>query len=201
MPGYVQYNYKNGILPGHTKLTFLNYKILTIYNIIAFNALLLLHKVRNIPSLVPSSIRATISEDSPGPQSNYETCENWLKTYGTHIYSKSVFFKGLLILANSTIIENLSPASFKTLKAYKINIKQALLGRQGDGDINEWQTDNFVLYDTSGLRKSSTDRDRVIYTAFFDQYRSVGQHIVFFVLVSNSNWRACLLPLSLYVCV
>ena len=38
------------------------------------------------------------------------------------------------------INENLSPASFVALSAYKINVKQALLIRQGDGDVNEWQT-------------------------------------------------------------
>lgn len=71
-----------------------------------------------------------MSEDSPGPGSNYETCGNWLKTYGNHIYAKSVFFKGLLILANSMIND--------VQNAYKINVKQALLVRQGDGDVNEW---------------------------------------------------------------
>ena len=157
MPEYVEYDYKNGILPGHTKLASLNNKIWSICNVIAFNALLLLHKVRNIPSLVQTSIRAIISEDSPGPESNYETCENLFKTYGSHIYAKSVFFKGPLILVNSTIIENLSPANFKTLKAYKINIKQALLGRQGGGDINEWQTDNlFYMVPRAFVNKTLT---------------------------------------------
>ena len=168
MPGYVNYKYKKGILPDHTKSAFSEYKILTIHNIIAFNALLLLHKAKHFHSLVPSSVRSTISEESPGPGSNYETCENWLKIYGNHIYAKSLFFKGPLILANSKINENLSPASFVTLKAYKSNVKQALLIRQGDGDVNVWQTNNYVLYNTSGLRKSKADKERVIYTAFFD---------------------------------
>ena len=169
MPGYVNYKYKKGILPGHTKSAFSEYKILTIHNIVAFNALLLLHKVKYFPSLVPSSVRSTISEESPEPDSNYETCENWLKTYGNHIYANSLFFKGPLILVNSMINENLSPESFKTIKAYKRNVKQALLIRQGDGDVNEWETNNFVLYNTSGLRKSNVDRELVIYNAFFTE--------------------------------
>ena len=137
MPGYVNYKYKKGILPGHTKSAFSEFKILTIHNIIALNALLLLHKARHFPSLIPSSIRSTISEDSPGPGSTYETCGDWLKTYGNHIYAKSIFFKGPLILANSMINENLSHASFVTLKAYKSNVKQVILVRQCDGDADE----------------------------------------------------------------
>ena len=168
MPGYVNYKYKKGILPGHTKSAFSEFKILTIHNIIALNALLLLHKARHFPSLIPSSIRSTISEGSPGPGSTYETCGDWLKTYGNHIYAKSIFFKGPLILANSMINENLSHASFVTLKAYKSNVKQAILVRQCDGDADEWQTNNFVLYNTSGLRKSNADREQVNYTTFFD---------------------------------
>ena len=168
MSAYVNYKYKNGILPGHTKLAFSEYKILTVHNIIAFNALLLLHKAKNFPSLLPTSVRSTISEDSPGPGSNYETCGDWLKTYGNHIYAKSLFFKGPLILANSKINESLSPTSFVTLKAYKTDIKEALLVRQFDGDASKWHTNNYVLYNTSGLRKSNTDKKRVNYTAFFE---------------------------------
>ena len=52
------------------------------------------------------------------------------------------------------IHESLSSATFVTLKSYlKTNVKHALLVRQGDGDVNEWHTDNFVFYNTSGLRK------------------------------------------------
>ena len=141
---------------------------MTIHNIIAFNALLFLHKARNFPSLLPTSVRSTISEESPGPGSNYETCGDWLKTYSNHIYANSLFFKGPLILANSMIYENIPPASLKTLKAYKTHIKQAILLRQGYGDVNEWQTNNFVLYDTSGLRKGNTNKERVDYTVFFE---------------------------------
>ena len=167
MPGYVNYIYRNGIIPGHTKSAFSEYKVLTIHNIIAFNAVLFLHKARNIPSLIPISVRSTISKESPEPGSNYESCTDWLKAYGNHIYAKSLFFKGPLIMANSMMHESLPSASFVTLKAYKTNLKQALLVRQGDGDVNEWHTDNFVLYITSGLRKSNTIKERVDYTVFF----------------------------------
>ena len=168
MPGYVNYKYKDGNLPGHTKSAFSEYAILTVQNLIAHNVLLLLHKIKIYPSLVPPSIRLTIAEDGPTPESTHEGCENWLKIYNIHIYNKSLFFKGPLIFAKSMINESLSPASFVTLKAYKKNIKQALLLKQKSGDPNEWQNDNFVLYNIPGLRKSNTQRERVIYTASFD---------------------------------
>ena len=41
MPGYVNYKYKDGNLPGHTKSAFLEYEILTVQNLVALNALLL----------------------------------------------------------------------------------------------------------------------------------------------------------------
>ena len=119
MPGYVNYKYKDGKLPGHTKSAFTEYKILTIQNIIVLHALLLMHKIRIYPSLVPLSVRLTISDDGPTLQSTYETCENWLMVYNNNIYNKSVFFKGPLIFAKSTINENLSPASYVNLKTYK----------------------------------------------------------------------------------
>ena len=40
MPSYVKYNYKNGEIPGHTKLAFLEYGILTVQHLIAHNAFL-----------------------------------------------------------------------------------------------------------------------------------------------------------------
>ena len=168
MPGYVNYKYKDGILPGHTKSAFSEYKILSIQNVIVLNAFLLIHKIKNFPSLLPTSVSSTISEDSPVPGSTHETCENWLKVYNNHIYNKSVFFKGPLIIANSMMNENLSPASFISLKAYRKNVKQALLIKQSSGDADEWRTDNFVLYNTTGLRKSKSQRERVIYTAFLE---------------------------------
>ena len=37
IPGFIQYNYRDGITPGHTKEYFNEYKILTVQNIIAMN--------------------------------------------------------------------------------------------------------------------------------------------------------------------
>ena len=65
IPGFINYKFKDGKIPGHTKSKFSEYKILTIHNIIALNALILLHKIQNYPSLLPISIRKTIPANSP----------------------------------------------------------------------------------------------------------------------------------------
>ena len=134
IPGFINYKYKDGKIPGHTKSKFSDYKILTIHNIIAFNAYLLLHKIHNYPSLIPQSIRKTIPENSPVMGSTHESCENWLKIYNNPYYSKSVFYKGPLLLSGTKINENLPLTSFIALKLYKKNIKEALLNLQGSGD-------------------------------------------------------------------
>ena len=124
-----------------------------------------MHKFHDYPSLLPSSIIETISKDSPIQGSNHELCESWLKIYNNFPYRNSLFFKGPLLLSTSNINENLPLASFKTIKAYKANVKQALLTIQSSGDTYEWQNDNFPLYNIEGLRKSQVScRSPVDYT-------------------------------------
>ena len=60
IPGFINYKYKDGVIPGHTKAYFNEYKVLTIHNIIALNAFLMIEKARTYPSLLPPSIIATI---------------------------------------------------------------------------------------------------------------------------------------------
>ena len=66
IPGFINYNYKDGIIPGHTKKYLNEYNILTFHNIIALNALVMLNTVLN-------------SEHG----STHNDCEKWLKTYNT----------------------------------------------------------------------------------------------------------------------
>ena len=156
IPGFINYKYKDGKIPGHTKSKFSEYKILTIHNIIALNVFLFLHKIHNYPTLLPKSIRETIPVNSPVAGSNHESCESWLKIYNNTFYNKSVFFKGPLLLSGTTIYENLPLTSFRAMKLYKKNIKEALLNIQSSGDSDDWQNNNFILYDFSGLRRSET---------------------------------------------
>ena len=154
IPGFINYKFKDGKIPGHTKSKFTEYKIFTIHNIIALNALILLHKIQNYPSLLPNSIRETIPEDSPIAGSTHESCENWLKIYNTSNYNRSVFFKGPLLLSGTKVNENLPLTSYISMKLYKTNVIEALRRIQSSGDACEWQNDNFLIYNYSGLRKS-----------------------------------------------
>ena len=171
IPGFINYKFrvKDGSLPGHTKPYFSEYKILTVHSIIALNAFLLIHKIRNFPSLIPLSIRSTFSEDSPVSGSTQETCEEWLKTYNTHIYRKSVFFKGPMLNATSSITTTFIPDSFFTAKALRANLKRSILDLQSSGDINEWQNENFILSHITGLRKSCSIKLKgtVSYVSYF----------------------------------
>ena len=56
IPGFINYKYRDGNIPGHTKAFFTEYKILTIQNIITLNALIFMHKINKYRSLLPLSI-------------------------------------------------------------------------------------------------------------------------------------------------
>ena len=83
-----------------------------------------MRKVRNFPCLLPFSILNTISEESPVYGSNEETCTNWLETYNTHIYRKSLFCKGPLLFISDEIDAKLEPDSLDSLPAYKTELKK-----------------------------------------------------------------------------
>ena len=156
IPGFINYKYRNGEIPGHTKTAFSNYEILTVHGIIAMNSLVFLRKSRHFPSQLPPSLVATISDESPVHGSTHETCENWLKFYNNNYYRNSIFYKGPLLLLSYNFEENLSPSSYLTIKAYRNNIKRIILSQQKSGSESEWQPDNFLLYHIQGLRKSRT---------------------------------------------
>ena len=164
VPGFINYKFRDGEIPGHTKSFFSEYKILTVQGIIALNALLFIRKTRHFPSLLPTSVAATISKESPVPDSTHVTCENWLNSYNNHFYRKSLFFKGPLLLLSSGVEETLSLASLLTISCYKTNVKDFLLKIQSGSDPTNWQNSNFPLYNITGLRKSDiTNRTNINY--------------------------------------
>ena len=114
VPGFINYKYREGETPGHTKPFFTEYKILTIQGIVALNALLFLRKTRHFPSLLPNSVASTISKESPIIGSTHTSCENWLRFYDNHLYRKSLVFnfKAPLHFLSCNIEEFLAPVSF-----------------------------------------------------------------------------------------
>ena len=57
MPSYVNYWFKEGKLPAHTKEKFKEYNIHTVHGIIVTNALIFMHKLHHFPISLPVSIR------------------------------------------------------------------------------------------------------------------------------------------------
>ena len=154
IPGFVNYQYRDGNLPGHTKSFFSKYSILTVHGVIVLNALLFIHKVRYFPRSLPMSMTNIIPENIPIPGSTHETCEDWLSEYNNHIYRSSFLFKGPLLSIIPNIVELTTPVSLLKIKIYKNNVKVALLKVQAEGDLNEWQASNFILNNIPGLRRS-----------------------------------------------
>ena len=155
MPGYVNYFYKDGVLPTHTKPFFNKFNILTIHGIIVTNTLTFMHKVHNFPESLPISVTESIPSDAPTHGSDHEMCEEWLKIYGNNYFTKSVFFKGPLLSIDQKFVELIAPRTRLSYKAYRNDAKKLLVKLQNQGDIEDWQADNFILYSVSGLRKSN----------------------------------------------
>jgi exonuclease III len=154
VPGFVNYFYKDGKLPAHTKSSFNKFKILTIHNIIIKNTLIAMHKITNLPDMIPKSVGTTISPNAPTSGSNYETCEDWLNVYGSFVFRKSFFFKGPLIFSDPSTYVIETPVALRSIDGYKHSVKRFMLAAQGRGEADEWHHENFILYNIQGLRKS-----------------------------------------------
>ena len=152
MPGYVQYFYKDGNLPSHTKPAFTDLKILTVQNIILKNIMIFANKVYYYPHLLPPSVKSTFTDNGLKP----DYSSNWYSVYNSIPFNTSTFFKGPLlyfhILSLSTdneLIQLNSPPVFKN------RIKKTLLRIQGSGNPMEWEHGNFLLNNLPGARRSS----------------------------------------------
>ena len=154
LPGYVNYWYKDGIPPASTKSGFYSHKILTVHSIIVKNALILMHKLKNFPNLVPLSLKKTIPKSAPLFNTNPDSilATQWSEKYGQHPYNNSVFFKGPLLAINGYNVAATSPPSLFNLNIYKTCIKTMLIDQQNENIEDEWP--NFMLFGITGLRKS-----------------------------------------------
>ena len=154
MPGYVNFYYRDGQLPAHTKDSFKEYGILTIHGVIVKNALLLMHKIKNFPHTVPRSIKNLFPNNIPTFNSNLDNSSEWLSTYGNSVFRQSIFFKGPLLAITETNVNITCLPSLFSINIYKSNAKRILLEQQStsNDDDNSWPT--FLLNNIPGLRKS-----------------------------------------------
>ena len=61
----------------------------------------------------------------------------------TIIYTVIPYFTKVPLILSSDLEENLSPASYVTMRAYKTNVMSAVLLKQGSVVAVEWQVSNF----------------------------------------------------------
>ena len=155
MPGHVNYYYKDGVCPSHTKPAFTDLKILTVQNVILKNILIFINKIHNFPSMLPLSVKSTISCYAPSPNSvsDYDYNSDWYSTYNTKPYNSSTFFKGPLLYTD-IITKHPLLLTNTSIHSFKKNVKKHLLEVQCSGNIQEWEPTNFTLANIPGLRSS-----------------------------------------------
>ena len=115
-----------------------------------------MNKVHNFPHLLPSSVRQTISSDSPSPTTLTEYTSDWYTTHNRTPYNTSLFFKGPLLYTSITAERNIGHDTVQHVSssAYKYDIGAYLHNVQSSGNSTEWLAENFKLYNVVGLRKS-----------------------------------------------
>ena len=155
IPGYVNYHYKDGKPPVHTKFAFKEYEILTVHGIIIKNALTLLHKINNMTSLLPKSIVELFPSNLPKNGTSYEDNIDWLTIYSQAGLRASVFYKGPILSITEHNRNITSLASLFSLNIYKKSATRVLLDLQSAGNGEEWPP--FLLHSLPGLRRSSRE--------------------------------------------
>jgi exonuclease III len=154
MPGFINYFYKEGRLPTHTKPAFNQFKLLTVHGVIAKNALIFMHKIRSFPTALPNSVKDLIASNAPSGYANHESCQEWLAEFNSTYFRNSVFFKAPLIYKDPLCKELITPSTILSIDAFKKGTKNLLLKQQLIGN-EEWNPVNFAFYNVAGLRKSS----------------------------------------------
>ena len=156
MPGHVNYFYKDGELPTHTKPGFTSLNILTVHNVILKNMLIYINNFFNFPGSLPLNVRLCLPDNIPVPNTPPDNWMLWYTEYNSIPYNKTIFFKAPLLyyhLMSKNV--QLQCNLIKTRDAYKQRVKLYLLSIQCDGDKEEWSNDNFKLVQVKGLRHSN----------------------------------------------
>ena len=109
-----------------------------------------MRKIYNFPACLPESVRDIIASDAPTLGSDHETSSSWLSKFANSCYRSSIQYKGPLLYSDPLCQNLISP----TIKAYKNCVKRLLCEIQSKGVTEEWEGENFWLYNVRGLRKS-----------------------------------------------
>ena len=119
MEGYVNFKYRKGEVPTHTKPFFTKNKILTVPNIIVQNSLIFMQKINHFPGSLPKSVLDLIPSNAPIPGSNYENSATWLEKYEFSCpqYRNSFFNKSPLLWMNPINQDIINHTSLLSTKA------------------------------------------------------------------------------------
>ena len=162
MPGFINFFYKDGEIPTHTKSFFIEQEILTVQSVILKNILIFMNKVHNFPQLLPKSVLDTVSgDDLSSDQDSYLSV--WYQTHNTPTYRMTAYFKGPILFHDFTSSPDNDWIAFNNLNRFKVNVKSYLnrevqslpnTGNANESNV-EWLPENFPLYQTAGLRSSA----------------------------------------------
>ena len=160
MTGYVNYFYKDGNIPTHTKPSFEKHNILTVHSIIAKNAMCFMHRRNIFPESLPPSVVNTIPENIPTMGTDHTSYATWLESYDKPIYRPSLFFKGPLLATTVEYSTTLNLSAYRSYKTHAIIAKRTMIKSQSLGNSDEWP--NFLLHNIPGLRRSNRNRELTI---------------------------------------
>ena len=106
----------------------------------------------NFPSLLPPSVKQTISTDAPSLSTITDYSSEWYTKYNSTPYNTSTFFKGPLLYSN--IMTDNTELITSTTNSFKNRMKTHLLNDQCSGDTLEWNNNKFKLINLPGARSS-----------------------------------------------
>ena len=161
MEGPVNLYYKEGVIPTHTKPAFIELKIPTVHNIITMNMLIFVRKVLCTDGNLPESVAEIISRDSPCHVDEVDYSSEWYRKYSQTPYATSILFKAPLLhnLFHDKIFEKCAHNGLNfSMPSYKNAIKQLIHDFQSLGSETDWETSNFMLYSSLGLRRSNRNK-------------------------------------------
>ena len=153
IPGFVNYYYNKTTEepPKHTKQTFNDHNILTVYSLILKNIMLFMYKTKYLAWLVPDGIQQLFAS------STNQRTEALTERLTTQV--NSMFIKGkrlyLEVLGEATEVNSTLPTlSLGNFRNFKNRLKSYLIAIQSKGSSNEWVPENFRLCIQKAKRKS-----------------------------------------------
>ena len=163
MPGYVRYYYdtKNNVLPQHTKNYFKSLEISTVHTVILINLMIFIHKINELPHLLPGSI-VDICQYNKLDQLKYiltpeqisNNCDvHRLKTSRNSLFEKAKYLYPTVLQDYWDKHGDTKPLLTSANKVhFKRSIKRYLLEIRASENSQEWEPTNFRLHE--GFRRS-----------------------------------------------